>query len=280
VGVAGDSNFLREGAEMLRSVPIFRRDDDKRYDGEANREVTETGAGSPDESPHPILDTIWSWPTIYADPDHPFFQEFSFFGRYQGQSYLVDSSQGDADGWETRRLRLGARAVFLRDFTLAGNVNLPTEEDSGNKIDNDQIDTLTIAWDPNDDFQLVIGQQKPGFSYEYDTSSNRILTFERSLLVNQTAPSKSPGVAVEAKSGKVSYQLGGYSGKELGSDFGDSLALAKVGYDFSELTRFEKTGLQLYYLHNSERENDGAAPYRNSFSASMDFQEGPGAIGE
>ena len=247
-------------------------------EGEANVSITDTSVGTPNARAHPVLDRIWSWPQLYKNPDAPFLQSVSLFGRYHGQFYAVESAQGSTDGWDNRRGRLGAKATFFQNFTLAGDINVFTgneQPESGNVIDNERIDTLTLAWQPEDDFQIVIGQQKPGFIYEYDVSSNRILTFERSLIVNQLAPDKSPGISIEGTHDKFFYEFGGYSGNEFRGRLRNGFALAKIGYDLSEFSKREKMSAELYYLYNSTGTSLGAAPYRNSFSHNITVQEGP-----
>tara|TARA_R110002096_G_scaffold71295_10_gene170425 strand:+ start:906 stop:2237 length:1332 start_codon:yes stop_codon:yes gene_type:complete len=256
--------------------PLLRRL--QRTDGEANSSLVASDVGNPDESPHPVLDKIWSWPVLYQNYDNPYIQEVSLLGRYHGQYYATSSDQGSVSGWDSRRSRIGLRTIFLNNFTLASSFNFDT--DSGglglsNVIDKENLDTLTLAWKPSDEFQVVIGQQKPGFIYEYDISSNEILTFERSLIVNQLAPDKSPGISIEGKFRDFFYEVGGYSGNELGDDFGDGFALLKLGYDFSGLSDFEKMNAQFYYFHNSSAVSPNTASYHNAVSLSLAMQEGP-----
>lgn len=254
-----------------RDRRMSRRDSSE---GEVNRDVESTGAGNPDEEGAPSrLDEIWDLPVLISDDSRPILQEFRFYGRYHTQGYVVDSAQGSADGWETRRARFGGRAVIFDHFVLGALFNLKTDE--GNSvIDKENVDTLTLAWDPNDNVHLVIGQQKPGFTYEYTTSSNKILTFERSLLVNQLAPDKSPGIAIEGKLKRFNYEAGAFSGVALGERFDDFMGITKLGYDFSEWSRFEKSSTHLHYLFNSEAESSNAAPYRHSFAGGFDLQNG------
>lgn len=261
-------------ANLLTGPPVLRRVSNLR--GEANASITDSEIGKPDESSHPRLDRIWSWPILYRNPENSYLQEISLFGRHQTQFYSVDSAQGSVNGTEARRAKFGVRAIFLQNFTLASSYNIAVDsaERGLNIIDKRELDTLTLAWKPSDDLQVVLGQQKPGFMYEYDTSSNSILTFERSLIVNQLAPDKSPGLSVEGKLKDVFYQIGGYSGNELGDPLGNGFAIVKLGYDFSELSRYEKANAQFYYLHNSSALGTGAAPYRHAVSLSAAVQEG------
>ncbi|MFK5923806.1 MAG: porin [Verrucomicrobiota bacterium] len=244
------------------------------YYGEANEEIDITGTGAPEEAEHPYLDRLWSYPLIYSNSDNPFIQEISFFGLYQIESYAIDSSAGSASQLETRRARLGLRTIFFENFTLAGNFNIKTDGVSNNSIDVNALDTFTLAWRPTDNFQIRIGKQKAGFSDEYNTSSSRILTLERSLLVDQLSPSKSPGASLEMKMDKWTYLIGGYSGNTFTESYDNPFALARLGYNMSEKLNVEKANFRFYYLHNSTANSKNASPYRNSYSLSMDLQEG------
>jgi phosphate-selective porin OprO/OprP len=254
---------------FLRAMPLMRR---ANYSGEANEEIDPDGTGTPDEEPNPYLDYLWSLPTVYSNSDNPIVQEVSFFGLYQLESYALDSSAGKGSGLEARRARLGIRGSFFQDFVLGGNFDLKTDG-VRNSLDVNAIDTLTLAWRPNDNFQILVGKQKAGFTYEYNTSSSRLLTLERSLLVDQLSPTKSPGLALEMRQGLSTYQIEAYSGSDLGEPISGAMALVRMGYDLSERLRVEKGGLQAYYLYSSTADSNNAAPYRNSFSLSMDLQE-------
>jgi hypothetical protein len=190
--------------------------------------------------------------------------------------YSADSAQGSVNGPEARRAKFGARAIFLQNFTLASSLNVAVDsaERRLNIIDKRELDTLTLAWEISDDLQVVLGQPKPGFTYKYDTPSNSISTFERSLIANQLAPDKSPGLSVEGKLKDVFYQIGGYSGNELGDTLGNGFAIVKLGYDFSKMSRYEKANAQFYYFHNSTALSTDAAPYRNAAPLSAAVQDG------
>jgi phosphate-selective porin OprO/OprP len=245
-------------------------------EGEANVNLFDLGIGIPRLKAGSVFDRIWEIPKLYRNDDAALIQEISLFGRYQGQYWGVDSRQGAADGWENRRMRLGARTRFLKLFTLAANFNLETDEGVDfSTLDQESIDTLTLAWTLREDTQVVVGQQKPGFMYEYDTSSNSMLTFERSLLVNQLAPDKSPGIMLEQKWNRFLYRVGGYSGMALGDGLDNPFGLLAIRYDLSDHSRFEKMGLQFYYLYNSELDSEGPSPYQHSYSVSADFEDGP-----
>jgi len=244
-------------------------------DGEANIALIDRGIGLPEAVAKATLDRIWDYSNAYRNDDARFIQELSLLGRYHGQYWGVASNQGNADGWEDRRIWAGARMRFLDELTLASNFNLDPKPGSTPTRNRDYIDTLTLAWLHEDKIQLTLGQQKPGFTYEYDTSSNRILTLERSMLVNQIAPEKSPGLMFEQKLNDFRYRIGGYSGQPLGESIDDLFGLLALEYDFGKITGHERMGIQFYYLYSPEKKNEAIVPYRHSYSISSDFQEGP-----
>ncbi len=200
-------------------------------DGEANARLVERGVGTPTDREVTVLDRIWELPKLYRNDNGPIIQEISLIGRYHGQLWGVDSSQGSINEWEDRRMRAGARIRLLDGFTIASNFELDAKENASTA---EYIDTLTLGWTHAEKFQVLVGQQKPGFTYEYSISSNRILTIERSLLVNQLVPDKAPGVMVEQVLGKFHYQLGAYSGQPIDDRLSNPFGLVALEYDLSE----------------------------------------------
>lgn len=228
-----------------------------------------------DEAPRPVEEDtlccrIFDPPALYKDEDNPYIQEFSITHRYQGQYYYTDANTGKDDGWDNRRWRLGAAIKFLHQFTLKGRFNLNTDNNFGGRLVQD-IDTLDVEWAPNAEWSVVIGKHKPGITQEYSTSSAKILTFERSLLVNQIAPDKLGGVSVDYGSGPLEASVGVFSGSVEDDyefpDFNGSFGvLAKFGYDMTDDINI---GLQ-YMWQDEDNENDGFADYEHLVSLNSD----------
>src|SRR5436190_1209138 len=84
---------------------------------------------SPAKEEPSIYDKIWGLGTFYKNDANPYIQEIKLKLRYQGQYHWLDSAQGDADGWEDRRFRLGHSMKFLHDFELAGDISSTDEFD-------------------------------------------------------------------------------------------------------------------------------------------------------
>ena len=72
------------------------------------------------ETDHPRLESfaekMWSLPVLYDNPDGRIFQKIRLVGRYHGQYGNVRASQGNWDGWEDRRKRVGLVVDFLDEF--------------------------------------------------------------------------------------------------------------------------------------------------------------------
>jgi phosphate-selective porin OprO/OprP len=209
-------------------------------------------------------------PALYKDEKNPYIQQFSITHRYQGQYYSTDANTGEDDDWDNRRWRLGAEIKFLQQFALKGQFNLNTDSSLAGRFFQN-VDTLEVEWAPRDEWSVVVGKQKPGITKEYSTSSAKILTFERSLLVNQITPDKLGGISVDYGSGAIEANLGVFSGSvdddyELPDFEGSFGVLAKFGYDVTD-----DINIGLHYMWQDEDdENDGFADYEHLVSLNSD----------
>ena len=237
--------------------------------------LADTSKKMVDVAPRPVEEEtlcckVFDPPALYKDEETPYIQQFSITHRYQGQYYHTDANTGEDDGWENRRWRLGATIKFLQQFTLKGQFNLNTDNNLEGRFVQD-IDTLEVEWAPNAQWSLVIGKQKPGITQEYSTSSAEILTFERSLLVNQITPDKLGGITVDYGSGDFEASLGVFSGSVTDDyefpDFDGSFGvLAKFGFDVTDDINI---GLQ-YMWQDEDGENDGFSDYEHLMSLNSD----------
>ena len=210
-----------------------------------------------------LFDKIWSLPTLYKNDDNAFLQEFKIIGRYHGQYHRVDATQGVNDGWENRRIRIGAQAKLFDFIKLVGQINI---DDDFNPFYG-SIDEAFADIDLGNG-TLTIGKFKPEFTHEYKTSSKRIATFERSLLVNQLIPDKSSGISYAGKAGDFRYSLGLYSGDgdaEFGGFNENVFSLVTVGKDLGF------ADWEFGYLYNGEEGQSNTADYRHSFSSALVF---------
>ena len=142
--------------------------------------------------------------------ENPYLQELSLKLRGQYQWGYLDPAGGDDrvkgnrnDNNEWRRFRLGAQAKVLNDFTIKGVWNIGGL-DARNKYSGGQwnrsrtegtLDELAISTRIKP-VTLTLGKHKPAYMAEYRTSSAKILTMERSVLVNQLKADKLFGISV------------------------------------------------------------------------------------
>lgn len=205
-------------------------------------------------------DSIWSLATLYKNENNPVIQEFSLLGRYHGQYWQLDSKNGDADDWEHRRFRYGFKATVFHDFEFKA-------EAFGNLDVHDWyagITEVSLGWKPNDQFNLLVGKQKPRFSLDWSTSSREMLTMERNIVINNFRIDYETGVSVGGKSGKWTYYGGVFNNDVMDagedSEFGDLDGgwsyVASAGYDVKEFTGTEKGVLRLDYIHSEHDGND------------------------
>ncbi len=154
---------------------------------------------------------------------NPYVQELSLKFRGQFQGAYVDPAGGTdrvkcaADGRdkrdnnEWRRFRIGAQARVFDHFTLKGVWNIGGL-DSRYKYENGQwhrsstsssVDEIYIAgqFDP---VVVNLGKHKPAYMGEYRTSSAKLITLERSAIVNQLKAEKLYGLSVARADKKAS----------------------------------------------------------------------------
>lgn len=221
---------------------------------------------------------------------NPWIQELRLKMRAQYQFGMIDPAggddrlMGDADGKdrrynsEWRRLRLGAQAKVLNMFTLSANFNIGgvdgRQKYSGGRWNADQtegsVDELAIKGNFKP-VSFTLGKHKPDFMGEYRTSSAKIITIERSLLVNQLKAEKTYGISFRNADKKADFgwQAGVWANgvdedsiwcaPSFDSDNGYLIGLG-VNYATGKNSR-----LYLDYMHSTRHENrDSSYAYEGS----------------
>ena len=224
------------------------------------------GQDKPNNLNDSFLD-LWDIPQLYSNKDSDLINDLKLVGRYQWQYGDVDFDNGDFSDSETRRFRLGTEAKILGgDWKVKGEINVDDDFSPFYK----SLEEAYIKYQGSDLFNVTIGRQKPAWSYEWSTSSRKILTFERSLLTNQLAPKKTTGINLSGSIDNWSYSLGVYNG-DIDEEFGDfdeagEFVIASLGYDYSDSSSFDKAAWRFDILHNNDENNNAAKAYENSFS--------------
>lgn len=151
--------------------------------------------------------------------ENPYIQELSLKMRGQYQWGYVDPAGGDSrvkgdrkDNNEWRRFRLGAQAKVFNRFTVKGVWNIggldARSKYSGGDWNRSHtegtLDELTVST-RIDDVNLTVGKHKPAYMAEYRTSSAKLITLERSALVNQLKAEKLYGVSVANANKKADW---------------------------------------------------------------------------
>ena len=212
---------------------------------------------------------------LYHNESNDVIQAFAINGVYQGQYWTVDAKQGNASGWENRRIYIGAGAEFLHQFYVQAMVKI------GETFDPvyDGLHTAFLKWTPNQSISLSLGRLDY-FSFagpEQGASSTRISTFERGLLVNQLGPTEIVGALLQGNQGRFSGNVGIVSGSttENFTDFAGGFGvLAGVSYDLPLF--YQKGSLNLDYVYNNGNPaNNALKPYNQVISLWHQGQVGP-----
>lgn len=139
--------------------------------------------------------------TLYSEPDNELISEWKFVGRFHYQYGLVDGNAGTGEdvNYETdemRRFRLGTTAKFFKYWDLYAEAEVSDDQrPRGQDLDlrfqhmwqlKTHVD-LKKALDLEgiDGLRLGLGSREINMSYEWQTSSKRIKTVERSAIANK-----------------------------------------------------------------------------------------------
>ncbi len=241
-----------------------------------------------------VFDELWGYATLYKNDQNPVLQEFKLRGRYHGQYWDVDDSNGSQSDWEDRRSRFGFDAKLFDK-----KLEVRTDFQSNNGF-NDIYDGLVdayIRWKPTSGISITAGKTKPLIGqYDWLASTNSQPTFERSQIFNQLGINRATALTVEGTTNTWSWRAGIYSNdtpnstvdpvakKSTGSfgdgEFGDfnggySFSIGG-GYDFKHLLDLEKADFRLDWLHSDREITDDLVlnKYDDIISASFVAKEG------
>ncbi len=227
---------------------------------------------------HRFVDWLWEVPEVIDRPDARVLQRLRFVGRYHGQYAHVDSNQADTSEWDHRRMRLGLNIQFLKNFTMQTVWKIDGDEF---KFDENNIDNHWIAWRRWDAFGIKVGQQKPLWSQEWSTSSNALITFERSLLINQLRPRHSLGIYASGEAGPWAYGAGWFQG-EIGmsadSSEGD-IVVVNLARDFGDwFHALDDARWRVDYLYNGDSGQITSGEFGHAFATSVSGKLGGGRL--
>jgi hypothetical protein len=241
-------------------------------------------------------------------PENPWVQSLVFEGRYHWNAAYVDGegvNGGDFSETYTdvRRFRLGVKSSFLSYFAYKGSVNLAEDDRfNGGDLEYDYInfDESYFTFDLAKAFELgamdkltvSYGRYKWHGGLEARTSSNSLLTVERSAITNKLHQGARPtGVQVNAVKGGWDVTAGIHSSDEAtdatGADDGnvegwggwnDGLIYnLEVVYSATDDLRL---GAEFIYNDADERlaNEDSLLEYRWATTLSAEYAIGNGGI--
>ena len=174
--------------------------------------------------------------TIYKDSTNPWISEVNIFGRFHMNFAHIDGEGFDGhdfseDYAEYRRARLGAKIGFLKYFTFKGALDLVEDNrrttGEGLEWGYSQWDEAVFSFNmkeafsiPLDKLNLNYGRIKWHGGLEARTSSNELLTVERSALSNKLYQSARPtAITVDATRGPL-FVAAGICSTDAGSPTG------------------------------------------------------------
>ena len=200
------------------------------------------------------FDKIWSSAILYKGEADAAVNEVRIVGRQHIDWYQFrNGSQQDSD-FVSRRTRLGTKVQFLKDFTLhvEADLNLEVPHPLFNKYTD-----AYVKWAPSKAFAVTVGKQSVRYTLDGGTSSNSLLTIDRSPLAFNLGFSEEylPGVQVEGEAGLWFWKLGAFSAGTADRDFGafnaGTIGFASLGRDISALTGLTKSSLRADVISQS-----------------------------
>lgn len=206
-----------------------------------------------------IYDKIWRFTNWYDNKENPVVQRVVFTGRYQHDFALVEADQGDTTEWNVRRMRLGPRITFFRNFTFHTEVELNPQERDPFYM---RITDAYVAWSRNPALVVTVGKHSVPFTQEGATSSRELLTIDRSNLANNIwfGQEYMPGVSVSGRRNAWSYRGSLYSSgaanREFGEFNGGVFTLSSIGYDFAKRLGVREAVVTGSYLYQQPDTNN------------------------
>ncbi len=225
--------------------------------GEATAHDPQTKAGTdvapaPDQKRTDRFAPVWSAVTVHKGAEGDVLNEFRIVGRLHLDHYVLDSEVGDASDLAVRRARVGARARLFK--TLDAHVEAELDLEGGPMFS--RLTDAYVAWRFSDAARLTAGKQSVKFTLDGATSSNELLTIDRSNVANNFwfTDEYAPGISLSGRSGNWSYISGIYSGGRRNRGLGEFDAgyfwLGSVGYDFARKLGVKRAMLRADYVYN------------------------------
>lgn len=238
----------------------------------AGEQAPETTAESP-------YDRIWKrFTELYRNDANRIVQEVRFTGRFQHDLTALDADQGGHEESNVRRLRLGPRVRFLKDYLFHAELELNPQERDPLYV---RFTDLYVEWSRGDALAVTVGKQSIPFTQEGATSSKELLTIDRSNLANNIwfTQEYMPGVSTSGTLDAWRYHAGVFSSgtatRELGEFSGGYFTLAALGYDFADALSAEEAVLTGQYVgQRADADNTFTQPFGHIGSVNFALNAG------
>jgi phosphate-selective porin OprO/OprP len=233
-----------------------------------------TGAKEPS-----IYDKIWNgFTSWYDDKENPVVQRVLFTGRYHHDWAIVEADQGDHRENNARRMRLGPRITFLRNFLFHAEVEVNPQEHEPFYM---RLTDAYVQWSKSPALVVTVGKHSVPFTQEGATSSRELLTIDRSNLANNIwfGQEYMPGVSVGGRKGVWTYRGSVYSAGAMDREFGvfngGIFTMAVLGYDLSKTLGVREASITGSYLYQQpDVNNTFTRRYEHITSLNFRFEEG------
>ena len=226
-----------------------------------------------------LFDSIWQTLRLYSDTNNRVLHTFSLVGRYHGQYWWAKSDDNHDNDWENRRMYLGFNAKLYSTITVELQISL---NDDFDPVYRGLYDAFIKWQQPEGNLSVSVGRLDYVYTgMERSTSSKRIKTIERALVVNQVMPAEVVGAYITDTIGSFTYQTGLFSGsiEDEFTDFSGGFG-ALLGIEHDAPLLYDKGTVHLDYLYNNGNEaNNAFKAYEHILSLWHEGQAGPLAVG-
>jgi len=234
-------------------------------------------------------DRLWSKAVLYRGADGDWLREVKLLGREQLDWYDFHDGQAKAEGFYDRRTRLGADLLFRDRCSFRLEVDWVARAGA---LHYNKLTDCYFKQEWGEGWALLVGKQSTRLTLDGATSSNVLLTVERSAIAwNIGVPEDSvPGLCLEHNVGPWAYRAGLFSAGASTPGFGDFNAAAfgvlSVGREFAAAGSTDHALLRLdYMLQGADPQNATGKPaaftrdHAQVWSLNFQYAHGPWALG-
>lgn len=219
------------------------------------------------------FDEIWNNAVIFGDREDKSELSLKLRGRYHGQGFNVDGDGAQDRSWEHRRVRLGADVNINEKWTFGFDFNMKRDSED-DTIENFDFISFSYKWSDNTEISFGKLRRSP-LTREDGTSSNNIITLERSQLTSRFFMDNLGGLYVEHQSGDWTLGGGILNGNteedmRLPTFEGAMLLQANAAKQIND-----NTEVRFDYLYNpGDLDNNDVQPYEHIMSLNSESQFG------